>query len=180
MTLIAPLIEGKTIAVERTLKLEMSDFVLVGRVDRLVELGDGTLEIVDYKSRRKRVTAEDVANDLAMSCYQMLVRHAYPGRKWGMVVDLGACVADLKQRFGDTPLYVTENGAAFFDPAKAINGRVEDIGARRLATVMEKLLEEISFDAGKHGAQTLNIDAAYVGARLGELAQSEDLARYVL
>ena len=61
-----------------------------------------------------------------------------------------------------------------------VNEKTENIGARRLYTVMEKLLEEISFDAGKQGAQTLAIDAAYVGERLGELAKSEDLARYVL
>ena len=61
-----------------------------------------------------------------------------------------------------------------------VNEKTENIGARRLHTVMEKLLEEISFDAGKHGAETHTIDAAYVDLRLGELAKSEDLARYVL
>jgi ATP-dependent HslUV protease ATP-binding subunit HslU len=45
---------------------------------------------------------------------------------------------------------------------------------------MEKLLEEISFEAGKRGAQTVTVDAAYVDARLKDLAASEDLARYVL
>ena len=45
---------------------------------------------------------------------------------------------------------------------------------------MEKLLEEISFDAGRHSGETIAIDAAYVDGRLKELAQSEDLARYVL
>jgi ATP-dependent HslUV protease ATP-binding subunit HslU len=61
-----------------------------------------------------------------------------------------------------------------------VNEKTENIGARRLYTVMEKLLEDISFDAGKHGAQTFAIDGAYVDSRLGELAKSEDLARYVL
>ena len=64
--------------------------------------------------------------------------------------------------------------------AYAVNEKTENIGARRLYTVMEKLLEEISFDAGKRNDETLTIDAAYVDARLKELAQSEDLARYVL
>jgi ATP-dependent HslUV protease ATP-binding subunit HslU len=64
--------------------------------------------------------------------------------------------------------------------AHAVNEKTENIGARRLYTVMEKLLEEISFDAGKRNDETLTIDAAYVDARLKELAQSEDLARYVL
>ena len=61
-----------------------------------------------------------------------------------------------------------------------VNEKTENIGARRLYTVMEKLLEDISFDAGKPGAAPISIDAAYVDARLGELAKSEDLARYVL
>jgi ATP-dependent HslUV protease ATP-binding subunit HslU len=61
-----------------------------------------------------------------------------------------------------------------------VNERTENIGARRLHTVMEKLLEEISFDAARHGGETFAIDAAYVDSRLKELAHSEDLARYVL
>ncbi len=63
--------------------------------------------------------------------------------------------------------------------ACAVNERTENIGARRLYTVMEKLLEEVSFDAGG-SARRVVIDAAYVDARLADLAQSEDLARYVL
>ena len=61
-----------------------------------------------------------------------------------------------------------------------VNERTENIGARRLHTVMEKLLEEISFDADKHQSGTLTIDAAYVNDKLQNLAQDEDLARYVL
>ncbi|MBL8486794.1 MAG: ATP-dependent protease ATPase subunit HslU [Rhodocyclaceae bacterium] len=64
--------------------------------------------------------------------------------------------------------------------AYQVNERTENIGARRLYTVMEKLLEEISFTAGKAGAQTLVVDAAYVDARLEGLAAREDLARFVL
>ena len=64
--------------------------------------------------------------------------------------------------------------------AFAVNEKTENIGARRLYTVMEKLLEEISFVAGRGGAQAVTIDAAYVDARLKDLAASEDLARYVL
>jgi ATP-dependent HslUV protease ATP-binding subunit HslU len=64
--------------------------------------------------------------------------------------------------------------------AWSVNERTENIGARRLYTVMERLLDELSFDADKRGGDTLNIDAAYVDARLSVLAASEDLARYVL
>ncbi|MDO9064822.1 MAG: ATP-dependent protease ATPase subunit HslU [Sulfuricella sp.] len=61
-----------------------------------------------------------------------------------------------------------------------VNERTENIGARRLYTVMEKLLEEISFDAGRKTEESIVIDAAYVDGKLKELAKSEDLARYVL
>ena len=64
--------------------------------------------------------------------------------------------------------------------AFSVNEQMENIGARRLYTVLEKLLEEISFEAGKRAAGAVVIDAAYVDARLAELAKNEDLARYVL
>ena len=61
-----------------------------------------------------------------------------------------------------------------------VNERTENIGARRLATVMERLLDEISFDAPHRGGQTVVIDAAAVDARLADLARNEDLSRYIL
>jgi len=64
--------------------------------------------------------------------------------------------------------------------AWSVNERTENIGARRLYTVMERLLDELSFEADKRAGETLAIDAAYVDARLSVLAASEDLARYVL
>jgi len=64
--------------------------------------------------------------------------------------------------------------------AWSVNERTENIGARRLYTVMERLLEEISFTAGKGTDEHLTIDDVYVDHRLVELAQNEDLSRYVL
>ena len=64
--------------------------------------------------------------------------------------------------------------------AHEVNERTENIGARRLATVMEHLLDEVSFDAARLEGQTVTIDAAYVDARLGALSQNEDLSRYIL
>ncbi len=61
-----------------------------------------------------------------------------------------------------------------------VNERTENIGARRLATVMERLLDEVSFDAPTRSGQTLVVDAAMVNTRLAELAQDEDLSRYIL
>ena len=64
--------------------------------------------------------------------------------------------------------------------AYQVNESTENIGARRLYTVLEKLLEEISFEAGKRGHATVTIDPAYVDGRLAELSKNEDLARFVL
>ncbi|OFZ98754.1 MAG: HslU--HslV peptidase ATPase subunit [Betaproteobacteria bacterium RBG_19FT_COMBO_58_11] len=61
-----------------------------------------------------------------------------------------------------------------------VNERTENIGARRLYTVIEKLLEELAFEADKQSGVTVTIDAAYVNGKLQALAKSEDLARYVL
>ena len=64
--------------------------------------------------------------------------------------------------------------------AHDVNERTENIGARRLATVMERLLDEVSFDAPNLSGQTVRVDAAMVDARLAELAGNEDLSRYIL
>jgi ATP-dependent HslUV protease ATP-binding subunit HslU len=86
-------------------------------------------------------------------------------------------------------LLATEDVSLVFEPdgvtrlaqiAFEVNERTENIGARRLSTVMERLLDEVSFDAAKLRGQTVTVDAAYVNGRLGELSQDEDLSRYVL
>ena len=86
-------------------------------------------------------------------------------------------------------LLATENVKIEFAPAGitrlaeiafSVNERTENIGARRLYTVMEKLLEEVSFSASESAGQVLEIDAAYVNLRLDKLAEDEDLSRYVL
>ena len=64
--------------------------------------------------------------------------------------------------------------------AFSVNEKTENIGARRLYTVIEKLLEDVSFAAGNHAGQNVVVDAAYVDSALGEVAQDEDLSRYVL
>ena len=75
-----------------------------------------------------------------------------------------------------TPDGITRLAAIAYE----VNERTENIGARRLSTVMERLLDDISFDATRLGGQTLTIDAAYVDQRLKDLSQDEDLSRYIL
>ena len=86
-------------------------------------------------------------------------------------------------------LLATENVTVEFVPAGItrlahiafeVNERTENIGARRLSTVMERLLDEVSFNAAALGGQTIVVDAAYVEVRLGDLSRDEDLSRYIL
>ncbi len=81
---------------------------------------------------------------------------------------------------GVTLDFTPEGVARLAQIAFMINERTENIGARRLHTVMERLLEEISYEAASQGAQRALIDPAYVDQRLADLAHDEDLARYVL
>lgn len=68
------------ILIERELRMDMGDFILRGRLDRVDETEDGRLNVLDYKSGRADVTSEEVKNDLAMAAYQVLVAHHYPDR----------------------------------------------------------------------------------------------------
>lgn len=86
-------------------------------------------------------------------------------------------------------LLATENVTVEFTPegitrlaqiAYEVNERTENIGARRLSTVMERLLDEVSFDATRLDGQTVTVDEAYVDVRLKELSRNEDLSRYIL
>ncbi|KAB2915503.1 MAG: ATP-dependent protease ATPase subunit HslU [Hyphomicrobiaceae bacterium] len=69
---------------------------------------------------------------------------------------------------------------ALAEIAAQVNSTVENIGARRLQTVMERVLDEISFDAADKGGETTTIDAAYVQARIGDLAKNADLSKFIL
>lgn len=80
----------------------------------------------------------------------------------------------VKLEFGDDAI------KRLAEIAFSVNSKTENIGARRLHTVMEKLLEEISYNAPAHSGESILIDATYVDGRLKNLSQSEDLARYVL
>jgi ATP-dependent HslUV protease ATP-binding subunit HslU len=95
--------------------------------------------------------------------------------------------ANLLQQY--TALLGTEDVTVTFDDdaihaiaqiAADVNDTVENIGARRLQTVMEKLLEDISFDAEDRNGETIKIDAAYVQKQLSNIAKDTDLSKYVL
>ncbi|MFD1710103.1 ATP-dependent protease ATPase subunit HslU [Ottowia sp. GY511] len=81
---------------------------------------------------------------------------------------------------GVTLDFAAEGIARLAEIAFAVNESTENIGARRLSTIMERLLEELSFAATRHEGQTVRIDAAYVDQRLSALSKDEDLSRYIL
>jgi ATP-dependent HslUV protease ATP-binding subunit HslU len=81
---------------------------------------------------------------------------------------------------GVTIDFAPDGIAAVARIAAEVNGEIENIGARRLQTVMEKLLEEVSFDAEHRHGETLTIDAAYVDRQLSSIARNTDLSRFVL
>jgi ATP-dependent HslUV protease ATP-binding subunit HslU len=64
--------------------------------------------------------------------------------------------------------------------AQSVNDRTQNIGARRLHTILERLLDEVSFTAGELTDKDVNVDAAYVRSRLAEIIKDEDLSRYIL
>jgi ATP-dependent HslUV protease ATP-binding subunit HslU len=86
----------------------------------------------------------------------------------------------LMQTEGLTLDFTQDAVEAIADAAVKVNATVENIGARRLATIMERLVEDISFDAPDKSGQTIRIDAAYVGGRIDSLAADTDLSRFVL
>ncbi|USI74607.1 ATP-dependent protease ATPase subunit HslU [Sphingomonas morindae] len=81
---------------------------------------------------------------------------------------------------GVTIDFTADGIAAIARIAAEVNGAVENIGARRLQTVMEKLLEEVSFEAEDRQGTTLTVDAAYVEGQLAGVARNTDLSRYIL
>ena len=92
-------------------------------------------------------------------------------------------VAQYKALLGTENVTVEISQDAIVEVAKIaaqVNESVENIGARRLQTVMEKLLEDISFEAEDHSGETIVIDAPYVRERLSELAEDTDLSKYIL
>ncbi len=86
----------------------------------------------------------------------------------------------LLQTEGVTLVFTPEGITRLAHIAYEVNERTENIGARRLSTVMERLLDEVSFDATKLSGQNVTIDAPYVDSRLKQLSRDEDLSRYIL
>ena len=88
-------------------------------------------------------------------------------------------VALLKTE-GVTLEFTADGVDAIADIAVQVNGSIENIGARRLQTVMERVLDKISFEAADRSGESLTVDAAYVEAHVGDLARNTDLSKFIL
>ncbi len=161
-----PLIEGTTIATkygpmktDHVLFIASGAFHVAKPSDMLPEL-QGRLPI---RVELKALTEEDFVRILSET-------------RANLVAQYRALLATEQVSLDFTPEAIREIARI----AAQVNDSVENIGARRLQTVMEKLLEELSFEAEDRGGETVLIDAAYVQGKLGGLARDTDLSRYIL
>jgi ATP-dependent HslUV protease ATP-binding subunit HslU len=161
-----PLIEGTTVATkygplktDHILFIASGAFHLAKPADLLPEL-QGRLPI---RVELKALTQEDFVRILSAT------RASLTEQYQALLGTEGVSVS-----FADDGI------AALARIAAEVNESVENIGARRLQTVMEKLLEDVSFDAEDRRGETLVVDAAFVEQQLSSIARNADLSRYVL
>ncbi|MFM5931538.1 MAG: ATP-dependent protease ATPase subunit HslU [Novosphingobium sp.] len=161
-----PLIEGTTVATkygpmktDHVLFIASGAFHVAKPSDMLPEL-QGRLPI---RVELKALTEEDFVRILSET-------------RANLVEQYKALLATEKVTLDFTPEAVREVAQI----AAQVNESVENIGARRLQTVMEKLLEELSFEAEDRSGETVKVDATYVSDKLAGLAQDADLSKYIL
>ncbi|MCK9540871.1 MAG: ATP-dependent protease ATPase subunit HslU [Novosphingobium sp.] len=161
-----PLIEGTTVATkygpmktDHVLFIASGAFHVAKPSDMLPEL-QGRLPI---RVELKALSEEDFVRILSET-------------RANLVEQYRALIATEKVTLDFTPDAVREVARI----AAQVNESVENIGARRLQTVMEKLLEELSFEAEDRAGESVTVDAAYVGEKLAGLAKDSDLSRYIL
>ena len=178
----------KVLVDEEAGKLINDDEIKTAAISNAEENGIVFLDEIDKISGRQESHGGEVSRQGVQRDLLPLVEGTTVSTKYGMVktdhilfVGSGAfhltkpsdLIPELQGRF---PIRVER----IAEIAWHVNETTENIGARRLYTVMEKLLEDLSYDATKHQGQTISIDVNYVNARLKDLSESEDLARYVL
>ena len=161
-----PLVEGSTVTTkygmvktDHILFIASGAFHLAKPSDLIPEL-QGRLPI---RVELRALTVEDFVRILTETDASLTTQYA------ALLATEG-----LEIRFGD------DGVRRIAEVAWQVNESTENIGARRLHTVLERLLETISFEAADRSGEKLLIDAAYVDAHLAELARNEDLARYIL
>ena len=161
-----PLIEGTTVATkygpvktDHILFIASGAFHVAKPSDLLPEL-QGRLPI---RVELKALTREDMRRILTEPEANLIRQHKALLETEGVTLD-----------------FTPEAVEALADAAVEVNGSVENIGARRLQTVLEKVVEDVSFRAADLTGQTITVDAAYVRQHVGELAGNADLSRFIL
>ncbi len=161
-----PLIEGTTVSTkygpvktDHILFIASGAFHLAKPADLLPEL-QGRLPI---RVELSPLTRADLRRILTEPEHNLLLQYTALMQTEGLALEFGDDAID-----------------ALADLAADINDRVENIGARRLATVLEKLLEEISFSASDRSGESVMVDAAYVKEKVTPLAARGDLSRFIL
>jgi len=161
-----PLLEGTTVSTkygpvktDHVLFIASGAFHLAKPSDLLPEL-QGRLPI---RVELKPLTREDFRRILTEPEANLIKQYVALMATEGVTLDFSADGVD-----------------ALADIAAQVNSSVENIGARRLQTVMERVLDEISFAAADRTGETIRIDAAYVTARIGDLAKNADLSKFIL
>ncbi len=161
-----PLIEGTTVATKHgPVKTDHILFIASGAFhtakpsDLLPEL-QGRLPI---RVELKPLTRDDLRRILTEPEASLIKQYVALMRTEGLVLEFSEDAID-----------------AVADTAVAVNSSVENIGARRLQTVMERVLDDVSFSASDRSGETVKIDAAYVQQHVGDLAKNADLSRFIL
>ena len=161
-----PLLEGTTVSTkygpvktDHVLFIASGAFHLAKPSDLLPEL-QGRLPI---RVELKPLTREDFRRILTEPEASLIKQYVALMATEGVTLDFSADGID-----------------ALADIAAQVNSSVENIGARRLQTVMERVLDEISFAAADRAGETIRIDAAYVLSRIGDLAKNTDLSKFIL
>jgi RecB family exonuclease len=129
----------ETIATEKTLSYDMGLFRLSGRIDRIDRHADGSLEIIDYKSGRWETTPEQVANDLAMSCYQLIVKRLHPESP------VFATISCLRSGITASAAWSDEDLATFEQDLRALGEEILGRNYNEAAPVRMELCEECDF-----------------------------------
>lgn len=131
--------QTETLATEKTISCDMGRFTLSGRVDRIDRHPDGRLEIIDYKSGRLDTSTEEVANDLAMSCYQLILKRLHP--------DTPVCATIYCLRSGNhaTAELAGEQLEAFARDLTALGEQILDFDYSTLTPVPLSICPECDF-----------------------------------
>ncbi|MDC9822445.1 ATP-dependent protease ATPase subunit HslU [Devosia sp. ZB163] len=161
-----PLIEGTTVSTkygpvktDHILFIASGAFHVAKPSDLLPEL-QGRLPI---RVELKALTREDLIGILNDTDASLIKQYVALMKTEGLTLD-----------------FTPDSIEAIADAAVHVNATIENIGARRLATILERLVEDISFDAPDRSGQTITIDKAYVDDRIGKMAADTDLSRFVL